>query len=104
MPVIGPIIGALVGAGASYGLNYSSQEKAEDLANEQARNQREQGAASLLEQQNFNTQYLKNMSSQPSSMYETGGANTILSNFNDTDPNLIPGSKIKDTNNVVTWS
>jgi hypothetical protein len=107
-PVLQAVVPALVGAGATYVGNMAPQERAEDLANEQARNAQQLGAASLLEQQNFNAKQLALMS--PGFSFSSNFAEDPNSSLLGAD-NLasVPGSannllNKNNNNNIVTWS
>jgi len=85
MPWLGPlvsVVGALAGVYSAVNSGISS-ERSEDLANEQYRTQKEQGARSLLEQQNYNKSQLGIQQKQldlqkESSTGMLGGADNLL--------------------------
>ena len=104
MPVLSAI-SAITGAVGSVN-SMQMGERAEDLANEQARDQRDLGAASLLEQKNFNTKQLALQSQAPSYSFGSNFATDPEANqLGEDNLNIVPGSanSLLKNNNVVTW-
>ena len=101
-----PVLSAISAISGVVGTVDSAQmgERAEDLANEQAADQRNFGAASLLEQKNFNAKQLALQA--PSFSAGSNFAKDPESSILGTDNlNMIPGSAngLLKNNNVVTW-
>jgi len=103
------ILGAVaaVGGGVTAGVQGSQAGAQQKKANAAAQ---EQGAKSLLEQQNFNDEQLslqKEQQGQLSSSVLSGSG--MESSFGGNSENVIPGAsqllgKPQNQNNVVTWS